>query len=125
MGGSGSSSGKGGGGGKASAASNAARSVSEIRDQYFSQGKRYSIGNSTRDQSVREFVKGAKPGDSIQVTDIPSGESDFMRLGQDRVWRSSLGPQGTISNTSNTVRGVAQSFGGENTRIRYIRRRTH
>ena len=122
MGGSGSSSGKGGGGG-AGASSTTARSVSEIRDQYFSQGKRYSIGNSTRDQSVREFVKGAKPGDSIQVTDIPSGEVDFMRLGQDRVWRSSLGPQGTISNTPNTARGVAQSFGGENTRIRYIRRR--
>ena len=121
MGGSGSSSGKGGGGGASSAT---ARSVSEIREQYFSQGKRYSIGNSTKDQSVREFVKGAKPGDSIRVTDIPSGESDFMRLGQDRVWRSSLGPQGTISNTPNTARGVAQSFGGENTRIRYIRRRT-
>ena len=121
MGGSGSSSGKGGGGGASSAT---ARSVSEIREQYFSQGKRYSIGNSTKDQSVREFVKGAKPGDSIRVTDIPSGESDFMRLGQDRVWRSSLGPQGAISNTPNTARGVAQSFGGENTRIRYIRRRT-
>lgn len=122
MGGSSSSSGKGGGAGGVS--STTARSVSEIRDQYFSQGKRYSIGNSTRDQSVREFVKGTKPGDSIRVTDIPSGESDFMRLGQDRVWRSSLGLQGTISNTPNTARGVAQSFGGENTRIRYIRRRT-
>lgn len=122
MGGSGSSSGRSGGAGGAS--STTTRSVSEIREQYFSQGKRYSIGNSTKDQSVREFVKGAKPGDSIRVTDIPSGETDFMRLGQDRVWRSSLGPQGTISNTPNTARGVAQSFGGENTRIRYIRRRT-
>lgn len=121
MGGSGSSSGKGGGG--ASAPSATARSVSEIREQYFSQGKRYSIGNSTKDQSVREFVKGARPGDSIQVIDIPSGEIDFMRLGQDRIWRSSLGSQGTRPNTTNTIRGVASSFGGENTQIRYIRRR--